>query len=77
MTNNFLQLNEDKTDVLILACPVNYSPALKAQLGPLSTNVCKQIKNLGVIFVSSLFFDKQISAVRGSFFHLKARARLG
>lgn len=77
MTNNFLQLNEDKTEVLILGCPADSSPALKAQLGPLSKNVCKQIKNLGVIFDSSLFFDKQISAViRGSFFHLRSIAKL-
>jgi len=65
MANNFLQLNEDKTEVLILGCPANSSPALEAQLGPLSTNVHKS----KVIFDSSLFFDKQISAViRGSSF---------
>jgi len=67
MTNNFLQLNEDK-----MRCPADSSPALKAQLGPLSTNVRKQIKNFGVTFDSSLIFDKQISAViRESFFHLR------
>ncbi len=41
MSNNFLQLNEDKTEVLILGCPAHLSPALEAQLGPLSTNVRK------------------------------------
>lgn len=34
-----LQLNEDETEVVILGCPVNSSPALEVQLGPLSTNV--------------------------------------
>jgi len=77
MTNNFLQLNEDKTEVLILGCPADSTPALKAQLGPLSTKVCKQIKNLGVIFDSSLYFDKQISSViRESFFQLRSLAKL-
>ncbi len=32
MSNNFLQLNEDKTEVLILGCLAHSSPALEAQL---------------------------------------------
>jgi len=63
--------------VLNLGCPADSSPALKAQLCSLSTNVCKQIKNLGGIFDSSFIFDKQISAIiRGSFFHLRSIAKL-
>jgi len=59
------------------SCPSDSSPALKAKLGPLLTNVCKQIKNLGVIFDSLLLFDKQIGAViRGSFFHLRSITKL-
>jgi len=44
----FLKKNKKKKTSLLLA-----------QLGLLS-NICKQIKNLGVIFDSSLSFDKQI-----------------
>lgn len=54
--NNCLQLNEDKTMLLILGCPANSSTALEPQLGPLSKNVHKQKKPLRDID-SSLFFD--------------------
>ncbi len=56
MSNNFLHLNENKIVVLILGCPAHSSPALGAQLSPLLTNVCKQIKSLRVIFLLFAIF---------------------
>lgn len=47
------------------------------QFGPLSSNVYDCAKNLGVIFDSTLCFDKQISAVvKSSFFQLRSAARI-
>lgn len=56
---------------------MSYLPDLVAQLGPLSSNVQDHVRSLGVIFHSSLLFDKQLSAVvKGSFYHLRSNTKI-
>ncbi len=68
MGDNFLLLNENKTEVILLTpCP----------LGPLQANIHSHVKNLGVVFDSELKFDKQInSVVSASFFQLRGLRKL-
>lgn len=55
--------------------PSVLTSAIVNQLGPLSSNVRGCVKNLGVIFVPTLCFNKQISVVvKSSFFHLRSIA---
>ncbi len=74
MADNFLQLNESKSEILILGHSRNSSDF---HLGSLSASVQPYVRNLGFTFDSSLEFDKQISTVvKGSFFHLRSIAKL-
>lgn len=67
LSNNFLHLNESKSDFLIVGSPL--SPTFAGQLGSLSSKLDDHVKSLGVILDSSLNLNKQISAaVKGSFF---------
>lgn len=76
MAKTFLLLNEKKTEVSIVG-PPDSTRGLATNLGPLSSNLHTHAKNLGVIYDSALKFDKQInSVVRGSFFQLRAIAKL-
>ena len=49
MAHNFLQLNADKTEILIIG-PESISNTIKLSLGSLSSNVSQTAKNLGVFF---------------------------
>ncbi len=51
----FLQLNTDKTEVMIIA-PDNITPKIRQVIGGLSSSDCNDIRNLGVIFDRSLCF---------------------
>ncbi len=74
MADNFLQLNESKSEILILGHSRNSSDF---NLGSLSASVQPYVRNLGVTFDLSLKFDKQISTVvKGSLFHLRSIAKL-
>lgn len=77
LANNFLQLNESKTEVLILGSSLSSQPGLVVELGPLASNIQDPVRNLGVIFDSSLLFNKQISAVvKSSFYQLRQIAKI-
>ncbi len=66
-SNNFLHLNESKSEVLIVGSPL--SPTFAGQLASLSSKLDDHVKSLGVILFSSLNVNKQISAaVKSSFF---------
>lgn len=57
--------------------PLKLAKQLPLDLGPLTSNVNTQVKNLDVIFDSELKFDKQINTVeKGSFFQLRGIAKL-
>lgn len=76
ISSNFLQLNECKSEVVIFS-PSKVAEKLTVHLGPLATNVSKQVRDLGVIFDSELKFDRQINAVvKGSFYQLRGIAKL-
>ena len=60
MSHNFLQLNADKTEILIIG-PEIISNEIQQSLGPLANNVKQNAKNLGV------FFDKKMNLE----FHIK------
>ena len=76
MSTNYLQLNENKTEVIIFGSSTSTSHLSQA-LGPLQPNVTTSIKNLGFTFDSALTFNKQISSVvKGSFYQLRTIAKL-
>ena len=62
MRNNFLQINNDKTEFIIFGPSKSKAPRT-ADLGILSPYVKPHSRNLGVIFDSHFCFDKQIAAV--------------
>ncbi len=78
MTNNFLLLNSDKTEILLIG-PKNSTQNLldyNLQLDgcPVTSST---VKNLGVILDSKLSFEKHISNVtKTAFFHLRNIAKL-
>ncbi len=76
MSLNFLQFNNDKTEIMVFG-PTVASSGIVKHLGPLSSNLCNCVGKLGVAFDPVLSFDKQISAfVESSFFQLRSIARI-
>ncbi|XP_074522673.1 uncharacterized protein LOC141787880 [Halichoeres trimaculatus] len=76
MAENFLQLNQGKTEVLIID-PKAQGEKLFSKLQTLSLTPCNQVKNLGVIFDSELNFIPHIKNVtKTGFYHLKNIARV-
>ncbi len=74
MAYSFLQLNESKSEILILG---HSRTSSVFNLGSLSASVQHYVRNLVVTFDSLLNFEKQISTViKGSFFHLRSIAKL-
>ncbi len=78
MTNNFLLLNSDKTEILLIG-PKNSTQNLldyNLQLDG-CTVTSSTVKNLGVILDSNLSFENHISNVtKTTFFHLRNIAKL-
>ncbi len=78
MTNNFLLLNSDKTEILLIG-PNNSTQNLldyNLQLDgcPVTSST---VKHLGAILDSNLSFEKHISNVtKTAFFHLRNIAKL-
>ena len=76
MSQNFLQLNESKTEILLFGPPQSI-PFLHSQLGNLSQNVKSVARNLGVMFDSSLSFNHQVTKViQSCFFQLRNIAKI-
>ncbi len=76
MTENFLQLNKDKSEIILFGPPDNIN-LLSSGLGNLSTLIKPHVKNLGVTFDSELKFDKQVnSVVKTSFFQLRIISKI-
>ncbi|GAA6069938.1 uncharacterized protein LOC116685831, partial [Tachysurus ichikawai] len=60
ISQNFLHLNEEKTEYILFSPD---SPSSSLSFGPLTPQFAPTVRNLGVIFDKSMHFDKQISAV--------------
>uniref|UniRef100_A0A669D7L0 Reverse transcriptase domain-containing protein n=1 Tax=Oreochromis niloticus TaxID=8128 RepID=A0A669D7L0_ORENI len=76
MAENFLQLNENKTEVLLCA-PDRHIPSIINALGPLSTFVKPSVRNLGIILDPALTLDSHVkSLVRSCFYHLRNISKL-
>ena len=75
MSQNFLKLNEDKTEVLIVGSD-EQRVLLKSKLGSLAKDNTS-VKNLGVILDTDLNFNTHIGHVtKTAFFHLRNIARI-
>lgn len=62
MASNFLQLNTDKTEVLVIG-PDHISSSISPHLGPLTVNTTQSARNLGVIFDQQLNFNQHIKSL--------------
>ena len=76
MNNNFLKLNEDKTEVLLIGPKLKREMLIK-NLGGLTRWIKPEVINLGVILDSDLNFNSHINKVtKTAFFHLRNIAKV-
>uniref|UniRef100_A0A672H2B5 Reverse transcriptase domain-containing protein n=1 Tax=Salarias fasciatus TaxID=181472 RepID=A0A672H2B5_SALFA len=76
LRDNNLQLNSEKTETLIIA-PDSAIPAIKQHFGDLSPSTKTELRNLGVIFDSTMSLDHHSrQLVRTCFFQLRNIAKL-
>uniref|UniRef100_A0A3B3HFB5 Reverse transcriptase domain-containing protein n=1 Tax=Oryzias latipes TaxID=8090 RepID=A0A3B3HFB5_ORYLA len=76
MQNNFLQLNSDKTEVIVFG-PQKQREIVSSYLHSLSLKPSNQVRNLGVIMDSDLNFNSHIKSVTSAaFYHLKNIAKI-
>ncbi|GAA6101703.1 uncharacterized protein LOC116685831 [Tachysurus ichikawai] len=74
LSQNFLHLNEEKTEYILFSPD---SPSSSLSFGPLTPQFAPTVRNLGVIFDKSMHFDKQISAVvKVSFYQLRLLSKV-
>lgn len=71
MTDNWLQLNKEKTEILIFA-PEAITPSILQHLGTYAPFVRSSMRNLGVVFDGALSFEPHINQLTKScFLHLR------
>ena len=76
MAENFLQLNQNKTEDLVIGTEAQRNN-LNLKLQALALNPRQQVKNLGVIFDSDLSFETHIrNIIKKVFYQLKDIARV-
>ena len=76
MSNNFLKLNEDKTEILFVG-PLSKRDDLQKKTGHLSSWVKPEVTSLGVILDSELSFTPHINKLtKVAFFHLRNIAKV-
>ncbi|KAK7899424.1 hypothetical protein WMY93_020277 [Mugilogobius chulae] len=76
MQNNFLQLNSDKTEVIIFG-PQKQRESVSSHFQSLSLKPLGQVRNLGVIMDSDLNFNSHIKSITSAaFYHLKNIAKI-
>ena len=68
LAQNFLFLNEDKTEVIVFS-PNDNTQHISPELESLSAFRSTRVQNLGIIFDQHLKFDRHISSVIGSSFY--------
>ena len=77
MSHNFLQLNKDKTEVVVFGPNKNERIKVSAYLKSLSLQTTNQARNLGVILDADLHFENQINLLtKSAYYHLKNIARI-
>ncbi len=79
MTSNFLLLNSEKTEVLIIRPKTSTVNKLEhgLTLDGCSFDSSSSVRNLGVLFDSNLSFDGHVSIIcKTAFFHLKNISKL-
>ena len=71
MAKNFLQLNEDKTEILLTGLKA-LRHQIHSLLTPLLVKPCEHVKNLVVILDADLNFQKHVSDIsKTAFYHLR------
>ncbi|KAF7649803.1 hypothetical protein LDENG_00135890, partial [Lucifuga dentata] len=76
MSQNFLKLNDDKSEVIIFGQTYSTS-LLNSMLGSLSKNIKPAARNLGVIFDVDLCFEAHVkNVVQSCFFQLKKISKI-
>lgn len=76
MAENFLQLNQDKTELLVIG-PEAMREKLNFKLEALALKPSDNVKNLGVVFDSNLTFEHHIKHItKNGFYHLKNIAKV-
>uniref|UniRef100_A0A8C5HYQ9 Reverse transcriptase domain-containing protein n=1 Tax=Gouania willdenowi TaxID=441366 RepID=A0A8C5HYQ9_GOUWI len=76
MSENFLQLNHDKTEVIVFGNKEKRT-AVSKYLESRSLKAKDQVKNLGVLIDSDLTFSSQIKSItKTAFYHLKNISRV-
>ncbi len=79
MISNFLLLNSEKTEVLIIGPKNHTSNNLEhcLTLDGCSVNSFSSVRNLGVLFDYNLSFESHVSSIcKTAFFHLKNISKL-
>lgn len=77
MSHNFLQLNKNKTEVIVFGPNKNERIKVSAYLKTLSLQTTNHARNLGVILDADLHFENQINLLtKSAFYHLKNIARI-
>jgi len=74
MYQNKLQLNQEKTEFMIIATPrvLSTLPDIQLKLGDIYVHASTSVKNLGVVFDSTMSMTDQVSAVCKSVnFHIR------
>ncbi len=77
--SNFLLLNSEKTEVLIIGpkTPTSNNQEHRLTLDGCSVNSSSSVRNLGVLCNSNLSFDSHVSSIcKTAFFHLKNISKL-
>ena len=81
MQDNLLQLNDDKTEVLLISTRNSFqkvSPSLSSiRIGSTTVPTTKQAKNLGVVFDSLMNMEGHVNNMcKSAFFHLRNISRI-
>ena len=74
MAANFLRLNDDKTEVLVLGTKNAVSTVgdISLQIGSEQINSCTHARNIGMIMDNTLNMQKHINSIcKGAWFHLR------